>query len=174
MTHEQRAQMLELAERCDRRSDFDTAESPYRLLKEAATALRLAAQSASPAATPQEVQEACAQVADRTALRCVREQIPGDSVAIFIAKAIRALIPPAQPVAWLIEWPETDNAPVRWWNPAHGWMRDANAALHFARKTDADCYLSTMKFGEHLVVTEHMCVSHATPAAPQSVREPKT
>lgn len=102
MTHEQRAQMLELAEqmlelaeRCDRRSAFDTAESPYRLLKEAATALRLAAQSASPAATPQEVQEACAQVADRTALRCVREQIPGDSVATFIAKAIRALIPPA-------------------------------------------------------------------------------
>src|SRR5678816_3055676 len=62
-------------------------------LRRARDVLRSRAQT--PAATPQEVQEACAQVADRTALRCVREQIPGDSVAQFIAKAIRALIPPA-------------------------------------------------------------------------------
>ena len=48
-------------------------------------------------ASPQEVQEACAKVADRTALRCVREQIPGDETARFIARAIRALIPPALP-----------------------------------------------------------------------------
>ncbi len=48
-------------------------------------------------ASPQEVQEACAQVADHTALRCVREQTPGDATATFIAKAIRALIPPAAP-----------------------------------------------------------------------------
>jgi hypothetical protein len=60
---------------------------------------------------------------------------------------------------WLIEWPESDTVPVRWWNIAHGWMRDANAALHFARKTDADCYLSTMKIGESLKATEHKFVS---------------
>jgi len=64
-----------------------------------------------------------------------------------------------EPTVWLIEWPESDTVPVRWWNPAHGWMRDANAALHFARKTDADCYLSTMKIGESLKVTEHKFVS---------------
>jgi hypothetical protein len=60
--------------------------------------------------------------------------------------------------AWLIEWPEDDNNPVRWWNPVHGWMRDANKALQFARQTDAECYLSTMKFGLHLKVTEHIFV----------------
>mgnify|MGYP003385777678 FL=1 len=60
--------------------------------------------------------------------------------------------------AWLIEWPESDNTPVRWWNPACGWMRDANKAIGFARQTDADCYLATMKFGLHLKVTEHIFV----------------
>jgi hypothetical protein len=63
------------------------------------------------------------------------------------------------PTVWLVEWPESDTVPVRWWNPAHGWMRDANAALHFARKTDADCYLSTMKIGESLKVAEHKFVT---------------
>lgn len=65
-------------------------------------------------------------------------------------------------ISWLIEWPEDDNNPVRWWNPAHGWMRDANKALHFARQTDADCFLSTMKFGLHLKVTEHVFLGDET------------
>ncbi|WP_439398778.1 hypothetical protein ACRQ5Q_15335 [Bradyrhizobium sp. PMVTL-01] len=64
----------------------------------------------------------------------------------------------ARATAWLIEWPEDDTNPVRWWNPAHGWMRDANKAMHFARKTDADCFLSTMRFGLSLKVTEHIFI----------------
>jgi hypothetical protein len=78
------------------------ASSAMRLVRDfeqqVRSALRGPAQAA-PCATPQEVQEACAQVADRAAKRCVREQIPGDSVAAFIAKAIRALIPPATSVS---------------------------------------------------------------------------
>ena len=64
--------------------------------------------------------------------------------------------------AWLIEWPEDDSNPVRWWNPAYGWMRDANKAMHFARKTDTDCFLSTMRFGLNLKVTEHVFIGGAT------------
>jgi len=69
--------------------------------------------------------------------------------------------PAQETLVWLIEWPEDDNVPVRWWNPAYGWMRDANKAIHFARKTDADCFLSTMRFGRHLKVTEHKFCSAA-------------
>lgn len=60
--------------------------------------------------------------------------------------------------AWLIEWPEDDTNPVRWWNPAHGWMRDANKAMWFVRKTDAECFLLTMRFGLNLKVTEHVFI----------------
>lgn len=68
------------------------------------------------------------------------------------------LVVASREIAWLIEWPEDDINTVRWWNPAHGWMRDANKALHFSRKTDADCYLSTMRFGLSLKVTEHVFI----------------
>ena len=47
--------------------------------------------------------------------------------------------------AWLIEMkePEHNKPPVpRWWHPKHGWMWDANLALRFARKLDADDYIA--------------------------------
>jgi len=49
--------------------------------------------TAAPAPTPAAAYETCAQIADRAALRCVREQVAGDATAKFIAAAIRAMIP---------------------------------------------------------------------------------
>lgn len=43
-------------------------------------------------------------------------------------------------IAWLLEWPASPNQPTRWWNPDTGWMMDANAAMWFARKQDAESY----------------------------------
>ena len=40
--------------------------------------------------------EECANIADRAALRCVRERVPGDGTAMFVAQQIRALSPPQQ------------------------------------------------------------------------------
>lgn len=63
---------------------------------------------------------------------------------------------------WLIEWPENDNEPVRWWNPVSGWMRDANKATHFVRKQDAESVLSGMLPKSFLIVTEHKFLSNPT------------
>lgn len=49
--------------------------------------------------------------------------------------------------AWLIEWPGTDIDPgeninpPRWWHPEHGWITNANAAMHFCRESDATAYI---------------------------------
>jgi hypothetical protein len=52
-------------------------------------ALRLAAK---PAEDMREATiEECAKIAERAAMRCVREKIPGDSVATFCAQQIRSL-----------------------------------------------------------------------------------
>lgn len=59
--------------------------------------------------------------------------------------------------AWLIEWPASDNMVTRWWNPATGWMIDANKAIWFAREQDAEAYRGEMRFARHSVVsTEHV------------------
>lgn len=58
---------------------------------------------------------------------------------------------------WLIEQPETDNMPVRWWNPATGWMRDANKATWFVRKQDAESALNGDRFLLG-IVTEHIFI----------------
>lgn len=39
--------------------------------------------------------------------------------------------------AWLIETPQTDNSPARWWNPETGWMIDPNKGLRLCREEDA-------------------------------------
>jgi hypothetical protein len=67
-------------------------------------------------------------------------------------------------VAWLIEWPEDDNVPVRWWNPATGWMRDANKAAHFCREQDAADYIAAGNWAAVVKPTEHKFVA-APPAA---------
>jgi hypothetical protein len=66
--------------------------------------------------------------------------------------------------AWLIEWPEDDNVPVRWWNPAAGWMRDASKAVHFVRKRDAESFITMSHFVRGVVATEHKFLSAPTPA----------
>lgn len=62
-------------------------------------------------------------------------------------------------VAWLIEWPEDDNVPVRWWNPVTGWMRDANKAAHFCREQDAAAYVAAGHWAAVVKPTEHVFVS---------------
>jgi hypothetical protein len=51
---------------------------------------RLAAKPADEGVREATIEE-CAKIAERAANRCVREQIPGDSVATFCAQQIRAL-----------------------------------------------------------------------------------
>lgn len=48
---------------------------------------------------------------------------------------------------WLIEWPEDDTVPVRWWHPVSGWMRDANKAARFSRREDAQAYITASRGG---------------------------
>ena len=62
-------------------------------------------------------------------------------------------------VVWLLEWPENDSNPVRWWREAPnadgggGWKRDAYKATWFAREQDAvDFRLSRNLHG---VITQH-------------------
>lgn len=65
---------------------------------------------------------------------------------------------------WLVEWLEQQVFPdpqsVRWWHPEYGWSRNAQAAIQFVRKEDAEAYIK-----EHLFhwakATEHMFVVRA-------------
>lgn len=63
--------------------------------------------------------------------------------------------------AWLIEWPEDDNVPVRWWNPATGWMRDANKATHFCREQDTADYIAAGNWAAVVKPTEHIFIGGA-------------
>lgn len=94
------------------------------------------------------------------------ETVEGDVEAV-IGNILRAkygedwgpsLASPAQS-SWLIEWPEDDNVPVRWWNPATGWMRDANKAVHFCREQDAADYIASGNWAAVVKPTEHVFVS---------------
>ena len=88
-----------------------------------------------------------------------------DVVEALTQEVLRATTAAAQPVAWLIEWPEDDNVPVRWWNPATGWMRDANKAAWFVRESDAADYIASGKWAAVVKPTEHKFVSNvATPS----------
>jgi len=62
---------------------------------------------------------------------------------------------------WLVEWPEDDNMPVRWWHPITGWMRDANKALRLSRKEDAEAVIATGRFvsGGVIRAAEHKFLS---------------
>ena len=60
-----------------------------------------------------------------------------------------------QPSAWLIEMPQTDNSPARWWNPGYGWMLDAAKAVWFCRAEDALAYIKTSSFTGGIIATEH-------------------
>ena len=56
-------------------------------------------------------------------------------------------------IVWLIEWPEDDNMPVRWWHPVGGWMRDAYKACWFVRKEDAEAFQKHQRLSG--IVTQH-------------------
>ena len=72
-------------------------------------------------------------------------------------------------LAWLIEWPEDDNIPTRWWNPSTGWMRDANKATWFCRKEDAQTTITAGRFNGGIIATEHMFNTEA--ASPSGAME---
>lgn len=59
-------------------------------------------------------------------------------------------------IAWLLEWPASDNMPTRWWNPTDGWMIDANTACWFAREADAESYKKQSRMHGCIVSTEHV------------------
>jgi len=63
----------------------------------------------------------------------------------------------AQETFWLVEWPDDDNMPIRWWHPVIGWVRDANKALRLFRKADADAVIAASRFmsGGAIRATEH-------------------
>src|SRR5574343_1360013 len=43
--------------------------------------------------------------------------------------------------AWLIEWPASRQMPVRYWHPTEGHVLDANDAVRFCRREDAEAML---------------------------------
>lgn len=62
---------------------------------------------------------------------------------------------------WLIEWLKQEVFPdpssVLWWHPEYGWIQNANVALRFARKEDAEAYIKEhsmywAKSSEHIFV----------------------
>src|SRR6185437_11585686 len=73
---------------------------------------------------------------------------------------------------WLVEWPEDDNVPVRWWNPNTGWMRDANKAMHFARMSDAADYIASVKMVTGVKPTEHKFLALLTTGNASSELKP--
>lgn len=52
-----------------------------------------------------------------------------------------------------------EKTPPYWWHPGHGWTNDANRAVRFCRKEDADAYIENGKFIAGTVATEHKWVS---------------
>jgi hypothetical protein len=71
---------------------------------------------------------------------------------------------------WLVEWPEDDNVPVRWWNPNIGWMRDANKAMRFCRECDAADYINgTGHWTSNVKPTEHIFLS-PVPSAQKNIK----
>jgi hypothetical protein len=80
---------------------------------------------------------------------------------------VDAVLAEQHQTAWLIEWPEDDNLPVRWWNPNRGWMCDADKALWFVRETDASDYIAAGHWAAGIKPTEHIfiCRSVTLPQA---------
>lgn len=62
-------------------------------------------------------------------------------------------------IAWLIEWPEDDNVPVRWWHCKDGWVRDANKATWFVRESDAASFINSHVMVGCVKATEHVFLS---------------
>jgi hypothetical protein len=66
----------------------------------------------------------------------------------------------ADETGWLVEWPGTQDQPVRWWHLKNGWTIDASRATRFARKQDADDYIQNCGPGglpmKWAIATEHM------------------
>jgi hypothetical protein len=81
----------------------------------------------------------------------------------------------ATTTAWLVEWPEDDNVPVRWWNPGTGWMRDANKALWFARERDAAVFIAAGNWTAGIKPTEHVFIGDVmdprSPSGSDAMRE---
>jgi hypothetical protein len=58
--------------------------------------------------------------------------------------------------AWLLEWSGRENDRVcLWWHPGPGWVRDANKAIRFSRRIDAEDYAKAHRM-PHYMVTEHL------------------
>jgi hypothetical protein len=79
--------------------------------------------------------------------------------ANFICEPLYAVAQTEREHGWLIEWPEDDNVPVRWWNPATGWVRDANNAMRFCRERDAADYIAAGHWAAGMKPTEHIFLS---------------
>jgi hypothetical protein len=48
---------------------------------------------------------------------------------------------PERETAWLIEWPETRQMPVRYWHPTEGHVLDPAHSVRFCRREDAEAVL---------------------------------
>lgn len=69
--------------------------------------------------------------------------------------------------AWLIEWRD---GPQPKWLGEYAWVTDANEAIWYARKSDADAaHKHQLKGTRKAVVCEHMFIDCAQPSIPKSV-----
>jgi hypothetical protein len=88
--------------------------------------------------------------------KCERALIKADAILALADTSIASHAQCQQERGWLIEWPEDETVPARWWNPATGWMRDANKAMRFARECDAADYVAANTFVTSVRPTEHV------------------
>lgn len=72
---------------------------------------------------------------------------------------------------WMIEWPQDDNMPARWWHPQNGWMLDASKAVRFSRRQDAEAYRWIMRVAG-TKVTEHKFIGNLHSRALKSTPAP--
>ena len=67
-------------------------------------------------------------------------------------------------IAWLIEWPATEDRSARWWHPERGWTMDAARSLWFVRKEDAQASINKGCFVGGVRPVEHKWIGAAAAA----------
>lgn len=95
--------------------------------------------------------------------------VPSDEQAalrLLVQRAARAEARPAvdREAAWLIEWPANRQMPVRYWHPTEGHVLDANDAVRFCRREDAEAMLKRDHLFGGAKAVEHIWTALLSPA----------
>lgn len=64
--------------------------------------------------------------------------------------------------AWLIEWPDNELLPLRWYVPGKPYTRNPHEALRFARKEDAEKFIRVEGMQQYARAIEHAWIAPAS------------